>query len=279
MNFLNNSLQIILVLYKTKIDNSLCYQSLLKCICKLKIDFELLIYNNSSEIIIPQREDYEVINAPLNDRLAGAYNYALKQAVETKKKWLLLLDQDTELTKEYFEELNQILESDESENISVIIPQIQKGKCFIAPKTYFPQLGYTFFTKQLRQSGFCSKCISSINSGTVLNTRVIEEIGGFSYKYPLDGLDIWYFYQLYKKGKKVYVMKTVLEHDFSMLDYPKMTIGRYKSIFDADLQFTKELGCLAVFLWKLKIPLRAAKRLCHKEQRKYALLILSYLYK
>ena len=279
MGFLNNSLQIILVLYKTKIDDSLCYQSLLRCIYELKIDFELLIYNNSPEIVIPQKENCVVINAKQNDMLAGAYNYALHKATTLKKKWLLLLDQDTELTSEYFKELSNILNSNISERVSAIVPQIQKGKRFIVPKTYFYKMGPSFFLKSVKDTGIYSKCLISINSGTILNIETMIELDGFSYKYPLDGLDSWYFSQLYKRHKSIYVMNSVIEQNLSLLDYSTMTNFRYKSILKGELQFCRDLGHLAVFFWKLKIPYKIMRMIFSKNRRSYIPSTLLYIFK
>lgn len=74
-------------------------------------------------------------------------------------------------------------------------------------------------------------------------------------------------------------MNTVLEHNLSVLDYSKITIHRYQSILSAELRSTKEIGRVAVFLWKLKIPLRTMKELLMKQEKKFALLTLSYLFK
>ena len=275
----DNTGMILIVLYKLKPENCLPLQFILKNGYLHFLKFDLLVYNNSEEINIPLNENYLVVNAPQNDKLAKAYNYAWHCARELKKKWLLLLDQDAELTTEYFEELDQILNSEDTENVSAIIPQIQHNNAPFTPKTYMPELGHVFFTRPIKQSGIYHKCILSINSGTVLSIKAVEEIGGFSLKYPLDGLDTWYFYQLYKNRKNIYVMNAVLKQNISVVDYSQMTVHRYLSILNADVQFSKELGWIAVFLWKLKIPFRAIKRLLYKQERKYALLTLSYLFK
>jgi GT2 family glycosyltransferase len=238
-----------------------------------------LVYNNYNQINILPQNNYHAINASENNFLSGAYNYALKQAIETQKKWLLLLDQDTELTNDYFEELIKIFDMDTPENLGAIIPQVKSEKIFISPKKYFPLIGPYIFRNSIKKNGVYINCISAINSGTVLDVKAISKIGGFSLTYPLDVLDTWYFFRLYKEKKCFYVMDAVLEQDLSVLDYSKMTIHRYQSILNAELQFSKELRYVAVFLWKLKIPLRTIKKLLYRQERKYALLTLSYLFK
>ena len=275
----NNSIYIVIVLFEKELDNCLPLQFLLQNKQILSSDYELLVYNNSPETTILPDKNYDVFNARQNNMLAGAYNYALEQAIKTQKKWLLLLDQDTELTIDYFEELKKNFKTDIPEKIGAIIPQVKKHTHCITPKTYFPKFGPYFFSTAIKKPGIYNKCFLSINSGTILNIEIINEIGGFSSKYPLDGLDFWYFYQLYKKKVKVYVMNVVIEQNLSILDYSGMNIQRYNSILNAELQFCTELGLMAVFFWKLRILLRAVKNLYNNKKRNYTFLTLSYLFK
>ena len=274
----NNSVFVVIVLYGKEPQDCFPLQFLLANGHSFFSDYELLVYNNFNQINILPKNNYQVINVPENNFLSGAYNCALEQAVKSQKKWLLLLDQDAELTIDYLQELTRIFDMDTPENLGAIIPQIKSKNSFISPKIYFPLTGTHFFKKSIKKTGIYGKCFSAINSGAILDVETINEIGGFSSKYPLDGLDFWYFYQLHKRKKYVYVMSAVLEHNLSVFDYQTVDILRYKSILDSELRFCSELGRTAVFCWKLKIPLRAIKRLCSKNSN-YTLLTLSYLFK
>jgi GT2 family glycosyltransferase len=273
-----NNLFIVIVLYKRKLEDCLPLQFLLQNTQYCSLNYELLVYNNSEDITISFNEKYQVFNATENNMLVGAYNYALQRAKEQNAKWLLLLDQDTKLTDSYLEELSRLLNSDISQ-LGAVVPQVKKDKIFISPKTYFPKIGNSFFVRPLKTAGISEKCFMAINSGTVLNVNAVDEIGGFSEKYPLDGLDHWYFHQLYKRGKCVYVMNSIIEQNLSVLDYTGMSVNRYTSILNAELQFSKELGSPALFLWKVKIPLRAIKRFFTKGAKGYVLQTLSYFFK
>jgi len=274
----NNSVFIVIVLYGKEPEDCSPLQFLLTNGHCFFSDYELLIYNNFNQINILPQNNYQVINASENNFLSEAYNYALEQAVKTQKKWLLLLDQDTELTIDYLQELIKIFDTDIPENLGAIVPQVISKKSFISPNTYFPLTGPHFFKKAIKKAGIYNNCFSAINSGTILDVETINETGGFSSKYPLDGLDFWYFFQLYRKKKYIYVMNAVLEHNLSVFNYQTIDVLRYQSILDSELRFCSELSWLATFFWKLKIPLRAIKRLCSKN-RKYTLLTLLYLFK
>ena len=86
-----NRIVIVIVLYKTSLENSKTYTSLTKHIHLFKHEYSLIIYNNSSEISIPEGY-YTLINASENNKLTGAYNFALNFAETNLAEWLLLLD-------------------------------------------------------------------------------------------------------------------------------------------------------------------------------------------
>src|ERR1700722_11755188 len=65
--------------------------------------FSLVVYDNSPhshEVADTFPVDY--VHDPSNGGLAAAYNYALGRAEGAGYEWLLLLDQDTTLTSEFF---------------------------------------------------------------------------------------------------------------------------------------------------------------------------------
>ena len=92
-----------------------------------------MIYNNSPEFEIPSSNDYNVYVPQENKMLAGAYNYALSEASKVGYEWLLLLDQDTELTREYFIELCQFVNSSDSDNYDIAIPILKNEDFYLSP--------------------------------------------------------------------------------------------------------------------------------------------------
>jgi hypothetical protein len=274
----NISIQIVLVLYKLKLEDSLTYKTLCENIIYLKSNYELLIYNNSPEILIEEGYKYIVINASQNDMLAGAYNYALQRAKEYNREWLLLLDQDTCLTKEYFEHLNNALLY---ENIAAIIPRLKSKQMHLSPKSYCPLFGPWIKMINIYKNGIIqNRTIQAFNTSALISVDTLWKIGGFSVDFPLDGLDTYVFYILSKNNEKFYLMNVDLQHNLSVLDYHnKMTIQRYISIIDSEYRFAKLLGIISMVLIKFRLILRFFKQLFIKEKRSYIMLTLKYLYK
>lgn len=275
----NAAIQIVLVLYKVKLEDSLSFQTLQKNISYLQSDYRLLLYNNSSEIIIPENENYNVINSETNNMLAGAYNYALQKAIENNCKWLLLLDHDTCLTKEYFEQLNIALVL--NENVAAIIPKLQCKQTHLSPKSCNPLFGHWGKMKDIQTEGIIrNKTVQAFNSAALLSVRALQKVGGFPAEFPLYELDYCLFYRLSKNNEIFYVMNVSLSHDLTMLDYRnKMTTARYYSIIDAEYLFSKQLGLLAVLAFKIRLFFRLLKQLIVKEKRPYTFLTLKYLCK
>jgi GT2 family glycosyltransferase len=237
------------------------------------------LYNNSPEIKITESEEYQVVNSTKNDMLAGAYNYALEEACKNNCDWLLLLDQDTNLTKEYFEEINEVLAS--KPKASAIIPILKKGEIHLSPHSYFPKLGYWWILHEIKDAGIIeNRTIAAFNSASVLSVSDLQLINGFSKEYPLDMLDTNVFYNLCCLDKQFYLLNTELQHDLSMLDYEnKMTRNRYISIITSEDSFSKQLGTLAVITFRIKLIFRCVKQLFAKDKRKYFLITLKFLYK
>jgi GT2 family glycosyltransferase len=274
-----NSIQIILVLYKTKLEDSLSYQTLCSNVHHLKVNYELLIYNNSPEVEIIEKSTYVVVNSESNKMLAGAYNFALKRALKNDRNWLLLLDQDTKLTEDYFIKINEFILS-ETKNVSAVIPICWKGDRFVSPREYSATIGLSWFCRPLKNGGITKKCISAINSASLLNVSDLKEIGGFSMEYPLDALDHWYYFQFFKKQKNILILDTVIEQNLSLFDFKKnVSIHRYYSILNAELKFNKEIGIIAIIAWKLRLIPRAIKLIGKKVKISYITMTLSFLFK
>src|SRR6516225_5991559 len=92
----------VIVLYKCDLKNSVSFNSILKAAEESKGALRLLLYNNSPEINIDtstygqKKINVSLINDDANSGVSKAYNLAHSMAKQGGKKWLLLLDQDTQ---------------------------------------------------------------------------------------------------------------------------------------------------------------------------------------
>jgi|GEM_PF-1035405 len=263
---------IVVVLYKTLPENSPTIKSLLKFNhLWTKFRPKILVYNNSPENHIESTAEYEAINAKQNDMLAGAYNYALNIANKQNIPWLVLFDQDTEMTANYITELQDLvsLYASETTGIDIIMPRLFAKNIQLSPCEYNPKLYIAITTTPLASQTICEKSIAAFNSGIILRCYAMNKIGGFSYKYPLDFQDHDYLYRLFKNKSKGYVMQAKLMHELSVQDYTSMSHKRYQSILDGENNFTKDCGWTSFISYKLWLFLRASKWIFIADKRPF----------
>jgi GT2 family glycosyltransferase len=230
----------VVVLYKQRLEESKTFQTLKKTWFRQKEhlkDIELILYDNSLESQEFNPQDYEGIpvsyhHDPRNLGIVTAYNFAWAHAKSNKSQWLLLLDHDTELTNAYLDEIVNL--SELTDDIAAIVPKINSENTMISPV-------YSDTLRPLKEArpveGIQEKPIMAINSGALIRVSFLNQIGGFNSSFALDYLDHWLFYEIYANGNKVMVLNTTLEHELSVMDYSRVSLERYKSIIDSEMNF------------------------------------------
>ncbi|MEE3484263.1 MAG: glycosyltransferase family 2 protein [Bacteroidales bacterium] len=276
----NNKIFIVLVLYKQKLVESISFQSLQKHIDDLHMDYQLFVYNNSPESnAFDGIDDPNIVtfNAQSNQKLLGAYNEALKRAQNEGFNWILLLDQDSELNKEYFVQINEHI-ANIGDKVAALVPHTSHKGTHISPSEYSSFAGP--FGRITPYSGKLSthKYLSGINSCTVLRTEAITDIGGFSPEFTLDCMDFMYFYQLYIKGWKVQPINVEIEHELSILSLNDMGLERYTDYMKACAKFAKETKTSISVAFKIRTILRSIKMLFIPSKWKFILPTFSAIF-
>ncbi len=264
---------VVIVLYNITLEQSKTYQSWVRVQHAWKTYTpQLLLYNNSVQIQIPSAEDYCLVNAPQNDMLARAYNYAYAEAQKAHVDWILLLDHDTELNEDYIKEVEAALEQvNQQREVAMLMPHFQyEGQMHAVPYTYNPAYFHEWTKKRLKPQRYTKECVCTYNSGIVLRRTAIEAIGGFSEDYPLDYQDIDYLHRLYQHGYEGYVLKASLEHDLSVQDYKRhMTPKRYQMIVDAQKRMATMVGKKCLCSLRIYMICRCIKWLFVADKRAY----------
>ncbi len=271
--------QIVIVLYKMRLEDSLSYQTLMRYIEDLKCRYFLLVYNNSPEVQIPESSEYELHIAQQNDMLALPYNLALRKAKQNNAEWLLLLDQDTEISADYFPNLLSHL-THVPQNVAVLLPRIYASdKKQISPFTYTPVLGAYGIMRKARV-GLLTQPTAAFNGCAVLRVDAMCSIGGFPAEYPLDNLDTCYLYRLWKQGKQVLVFESDVVQNLSVLDYANnMTPRRYEMIMESTKRIAKEQGFVAHCVLLARLCARCIKQCFYADKRKYVRMTLRSMVK
>jgi glycosyltransferase involved in cell wall biosynthesis len=230
----------VVVLYKLKPEESKTFQTLKKIINSnnhsLK-NIELILYDNS-----PVKYDFTPLHHegihmtyyhdPRNLGIAAAYNYAWSAANGNNSQWLMLLDHDTELTQEYFNSILSLTEI--PEKVVAVVPKIISENTMISPV-------YSHSLRPLKEErpspGIQDQPVMAINSGALISIDFLNEINGFNEVFSLDYLDHWLFFKIYEKERKVLLVDVSLEHELSVLDYTRVSLQRYQSILDSEVNF------------------------------------------
>lgn len=194
---------------------------------------KILIFDNSEQGTEPVELEGRFIyyHSKKNVGLAQAYNYALDQSNDDTE-WLMTLDQDTKLTKEYLSELIST-SSELSETVAAVAPIVTDNERQISPvrsDTLRP-----LHTELPEKDRVYSKDIMVINSGTAIRTIFLRELGGYNIHFPLDYLDHWLCWRIFSEHQQIYILSNELEHQLSVLDYKNhMNLSRYLAIIQAE---------------------------------------------
>lgn len=266
---------IVIVLYKLSVSESLSYKALKRNIRKFNgMEIKVLLYNNSPEIEIPFSNDYDVFVPQENKMLAGAYNYALSEASSEGYEWLLLLDQDTELTDEYFDKLCEFLSSESSLNFDVAVPILNKDNLTLSPESYSMHNPYWTnrkITSNLMVSSLSkSEIFVAFNSASLLRVSLLNSVGGFGDEFPLDMLDHYYYYKLNKARARFFILSTVIQQNLSVLDKNNpMSINRYQIFIESNSRYARLLGIRSLISFKVRLLGRMMIQLFVSDKRQY----------
>jgi GT2 family glycosyltransferase len=271
---------IVVVLYKQKAEESKTFLTLRQYLFpknELISEIELILYDNSPEKQVFNPLPYEgvhisYVHDPRNLGIGAAYNYSWEIAKANGSQWLLLLDHDTELTNEYvFEVLNL---SDYSDEVAAVVPKVRNENTMISPV-------YSHSLRPLQgerpKSGRQEQAVMAINSGALLHLDFLNQIGGFNENFPLDYLDHWLFFEIYAKGKKVWVLDVVLEHELSVMDFSRVSLSRYQSILDSEIAFYQKYNTDLFPSYKKQLVKRFLKQVLTVKNKKIAMYTLGRL--
>lgn len=262
----------VIVLYNQNIEQSPSFHQLKKAVNQKYL--QLVVYDNSSqrqENLLFKNQHVIYKHDPENPGLAAAYNFALEH-IDSNIQYFVTLDQDTKLHEAYFDSLKEVKFT---KDIVAAVPMIyDQGK----------QISPIYATKRINQkvqaiqkSGIIYELLTAVNSGTAFSISFLKEIGGFNKEFPLDFLDHWLFWKIYKSNKGIQVMSVKVTHDLSVLNYKKVTTERYRSILNAENHFYRFYNQSHFQKYRKQLILRALKQFLTVRNREiWRLTIHSY---
>lgn len=207
----------------------------------LRDQIGLLVYDNSPE---PQSandlghldEAVQYRHDGSNGGLSTAYGYALELAVETRLPWLLLLDQDTTLSSEFFAELLTALEADPLAQVCAVVPRQVRDGAVLSPRLVRGGRDRPV------ETGIAQDRLTVFNSAACVRVAALLAIGGFPREFPLDYLDHIVFHRLQASDGRLLVLPVSIEHQLSIKNLAaEMSLERYKRLLIAEWGFIREV--------------------------------------
>lgn len=254
----------VIVLYKMTVNESPTVRSLTKLLSSTVFPElrQVFIVDNS-----PNEQDSRKLVAPFsyhwnggNVGLAKAYNAIWPQSQQAGCQWLVTLDQDTELTAEYLQNLIRTQATATAE-VAIIAPIIYDQQQQISP----------VFTTSLRplhnelpQSGSYTDAIMVINSGSAVALDFLADSGGYNESFPLDYLDHWLSWQVFQQKRQIQIMTVGIDHELSVLTPKALSHERYQKILAAETHFYQSYQTKQLAAFKRQLLLRAIKQLVQR---------------
>lgn len=274
-----SALTAVLVLYRMQLHESRCYQTLVQSLQRTGHvnQVTLFVYDNSPDTGAAPASDaadsfpgtLHYQHDPANGGVAAAYNAGLVEARRNGSAWLLLLDQDTNLTPGYVAELLQAAATVPG-SVSAIIPRLTQDGLTHSPQLR-PRLSHRSLAHDV--TGLLPVQVTAFNSGAALRVAALDS---FPTRYWLDFLDHAVFHTLQKAGGRVWLLAATLEHHLSTEQLGvDATVSRYRNVLMAERDFYCDYGSTPDrLLYHLRRSKQAVGLLLHVPDKQFALLSL-----
>lgn len=172
----------------------------------------IILYDNSP---IPHNIDHsynyvKYIHNPQNEGISKAYNVGAEYALKYNYDWLILFDQDTEITDNYLSLLEDSI--NQFPNVNLFAPIVHNTNGIMSPKIckYFRP------SENLTKTGLNRlDNVAIINSGLVVSVSSFFKCGGYNNDTFLDFADYQFIERIQKIESSFVIFDSHLMQDFS----------------------------------------------------------------
>jgi len=276
---------VVVVLYNCLLSKSHTVQSLLAMPFNRTskgFNVNVIIYDNGLDCpqeLLSSHDHIQYFASSVNEGLPAAYNYALKEAWEANAEWLLLLDQDTKLPADYFENLYEAVALHATDSkVVAAVPKMHYQDVFFSPSKVL----YAGVMRPIERRflGVYPKELFAIGSCSLLRVDFLREIGGFSQDYWLDSLDRWLYKKVHILKRRVLVTDIVVEHELSVMNFDKfISEARYENILKYESKFMiNHCSFFENIIFRLRLFLRSIKLYLGSDNKNFALITAKHIF-
>lgn len=212
----------VMVLYQKRVAESQTFLSLAKCLDGRSEKIDVVLYDNSP---MPMWHDNEkqysgfrihYISDTSNPGVSKAYNAGFELARQLRKKWLLLLDQDTAFPEEALTMYAAAIEK--YAEPPLIAPMLVCDGRIYSPCHHVVNVNFPLRT--IRPGIVTTKGLSILNSGLCIRLDAFEKAGGFDERIPLDFADHDFMRRYRRYFDSFVLLDMVCAHNFSDKEVP-----------------------------------------------------------
>ncbi len=209
-----DELMVVLVIYKMEISESPAFRSLTNALKSRDQRTSIFIYDNSPKTHTHTQNQNWVIsyqNDPSNPGVSKAYNVGFEFAKAQKKKWILLIDQDTYFPIYFFDRVcNSLANNQEGE---LFVPAIKSESVLISPFRF--KLGRGFVLQSVEAQTYSLHDLKFINSGLLISITLFEKCNGYDERFPLDFSDLAFIQRVKKYQSNFVVINAICTQNLS----------------------------------------------------------------
>lgn len=206
-------LLVVIVLFKQSLEECSAFRSLSMAFANSSARPPILAFDNSPQSLPPSVVGWPIhyITVPENVGVAKAYNTASVYALQHRLDWLLLLDQDTTLPRDFLMQYRDSVLA--YPNQYFFVPIVHDRRGILSPFRVYQGTGRRI--RNMAQGIYPLKPFSVINSGILISTTLFNSTGGFDERLPLDFSDIVFVSKLKQYQDQLVVINLHLYQDFS----------------------------------------------------------------
>jgi len=237
-----------IVLYKSNLNDSNAYKSIVSILEKENQHIDFFIYDNSpipdNNIHFKNSNNASItyINNIENPGVSKAYNEAYKEASNKNKTFLLLMDQDTICPNNIFiEYYNSVIKYND---IKLFTPKLISNDLILSPCNYFHGRGSA--KKNISEGIHNFHKNSLLNSGILISTKVFAEVGGYNEQIRLDFSDFYFINKFKKKYSQFVVTNAVCMHSLSS---DEISVEKNLERFKIYCEGARNFQSLTNFIW------------------------------